>query len=176
MSPISVQNDEGSVGDAVSYITVAEFKSYHTDRGNSYAGKTDTEIEQALVRATDYLDERFNYRGLKLTGPSQVTAWPRYDVFDADGRGIYGVPSAVKEATAEYALRALSTVPLNPDFTRGASGAAVQSITQSAGPVSESVTYVTGGGMTLPEYPAADNKLRRAGLVRNRQSGRVVRG
>lgn len=60
-----VQDDLGSL-DANGYITVAFFKSYHDARGNSYSGKTDQQIEYAIIKATDYVDTRFAFRGTKL--------------------------------------------------------------------------------------------------------------
>jgi hypothetical protein len=39
-----VQNDAGDAAGANGYISVAEFKTYHDARGNSYAGKTDDQI------------------------------------------------------------------------------------------------------------------------------------
>src|SRR3954464_1966504 len=61
-----VQDDLGSLN-ANGYISVAFFKSYHDARGNSYVGKTDQQIEYAIILATDYVDTRFSYRGTKLS-------------------------------------------------------------------------------------------------------------
>jgi hypothetical protein len=170
---LTVQNDAGSVADANSYLTEEELLAYHADRGNTLG--TTVTTSQALIQATDYLDGRFNYKGLRLNGPTQATAWPRCQVYDKDGRGVYGIPKAVKEATAEYALRA-SRGTLNTDPDVSATGARIQSTSQKAGELEESVTYAQGGEFTLPEYPAADSKLRKAGLVQGQTSGRVSRG
>jgi hypothetical protein len=174
---IVVQDDDGEVEDAVSYLTVEELQAYHTARGNSLGTATNTQLEQALVRARDYLDTRFRYVGTKLNGATQCTEWPRMEAYDADRNPVYGIPKQVKEAQAEYALRALSvTTPLNPDPERGAQGAAVQSIMQKADKIEEQITYVQGGAFVMPEYPAADNKLRRSGLARSSAVGTVSRG
>lgn len=170
---LTVQDANGSVVGANAYITLAEFKSYHTDRGNAFASFTDAQIESAIIRATDYLDQRFNFVGKRLQGRNQSTEWPRYDAWDRDDYAINGVPGEVKEATAEYALRALSAV-LNPDPERNATGAAVASKSETVGPISESVTFVGGSVFVMPKYPAADQRLIKAGLTRS--GGNLLRG
>lgn len=160
-----VQDAEGDVANANSYISVAKFKSYHDDRGNSYSGfANDPAIEKALVKATDYLDARFNYIGSKPL-QEQTTEWPRVNALDPTGFLVSGIPLAVQEACAEYALRVLDG-SLFPDPQRDASGYAIESKSEQVGPISESVTYAHGGQKYLmPIYPIADNKLKRAGLV-----------
>lgn len=157
-----VQNDSGNVVGATSYIPESLFIDYHADRGNVYTA-TSTEIEQALVRATDHLDIAFRFVGDKLNS-SQATAWPRVDAEDIDGFLRTGIPEEVKEATAEYALVALTT-PLDPTPTRDDTGRTVIEKTDTVGPITESRTYASGGAFELPKYPAADQKLFLAGLV-----------
>lgn len=64
---LKVQNSYGSVASANAYITLAEFKSYHDDRGNDYSGFIDAKLENAIIKATDFLDTRFNFLGIKMT-------------------------------------------------------------------------------------------------------------
>lgn len=170
---IILQNTDGTVAGANAYITVQQFKDYHADRGADTSAFDDEAIEAAIVRATDYLDQRFNFVGKRLQGRNQTTEWPRYDAWDRDDHPINGIPGEVKEATAEYALRALSAA-LNPDPERDGTGAAIASKSESAGPISESVTYVSGSVFTMPKYPAADQLLIKAGLTRT--GGTVLRG
>ncbi len=168
-----VQDNTGSVPGANAYISVQDFKSYHDDRGQSYNGHTDAQIEAAIVRATDYIDQRFVFVGKKRLGRDQTTEWPRTDAWDRDRYYITDIPPEVKEACAEYALRALA-VELNPDPERDASGAAVLSKSESVGPISQSVTFAGGAVFQMPKYPAADQRLIKAGLVRS--GGAVLRG
>lgn len=168
-----VQDNNGSVTGANAYISVAEFKAYHDDRAQSYAAHNDAAIEAAVIRATDYLDQRFRFVGKRRQGRAQTTEWPRSDAWDRDERYINDIPVEVKEATAEYALRALAAT-LNPDPERNAAGVAIQSKSESVGPISESVTFVSGAIFTMPKYPAADQRLFRSGLVRT--GGTVLRG
>lgn len=165
----NVQNDAGTVTNANAYITVAEFKTYHDDRGNSYGDPVpaDSVIERAIVRATDYVDTRFNYIG--ELPPRYATAWPRISAIDPTGYLISGVPPAVKEACAEYALRALDG-SLFPDPERDTSGRLLDSKTEKVGPIESSVTYsAASGSVENPIYPVADLKLTRAGLVNTRR-------
>lgn len=170
---LTAQDSTGRVSGANAYITVAEFKAYHDARAQSYAPATDPDIAAAIIRATDYLDTRFRYVGRKLTGRDQTTEWPRLGAWDRDRYIVNGIPTQVKDATAEYALRALTAV-LAPDPTAAASGAQVESYTKTVDVISESYTFANGGNFVMPRYPAADQKLIRTGLVR--PSGEIIRG
>jgi hypothetical protein len=112
-----------------SYISVADASTYHTNRGNSEwaALASDTVREQALRRATDYMEQVYRLRWLgyrKLE--SQALSWPRDEVQRADFTYLNQfafypddeVPTEVKNACAELALRA-STDDLLPDLTQG---------------------------------------------------------
>jgi hypothetical protein len=162
---LRVQDDGGLVAGANGYVDLASFKGYHDDRGNSYAAHADSTIEAAIVRATDYLDGRFDFVGTRRNR-EQTTEWPRSNAWDRDRRLVTGVPEAVKRATCEYALRALATT-LNPDPDRDAAGRTVQSKSEQVGSIKTQVEYVTGAALELPKYPAADAMLARAGLIRS---------
>lgn len=170
---LTVQDNTGSVANANSYLTVAEFKAYQDDRGGDYSAYSDPQISVALIKATDYVDTRFRYAGKKRLGRDQTTEWPRTSVWDRDRFYVNDVPLEIKEATAEYAFRALTTT-LAPDPDQSDTGARIQSKTETVGPLSESVTYVAGAGYTLPKYPAADQKLLKSGFVRT--GGTLARG
>lgn len=168
-----LQDETGTVAGANAYISVAAFKAYHDARGNSYTAD-DPSIEKAIIKATDYLDGRFRFVGRALAARVQRTSWPRVGAYDRDRQIINGIPVEVAEATAEYALRALAA-DLLPDPSRDASGARIAAKAESVdGAVSESVTFAGGGAFTLPKYPAADAKLRKAGLVRD--GAMLIRG
>ena len=172
-----VQNDTGSEAGANAYIDVAWFKEYHDARGNDYSAATDDPaIERAIIKATDYLDTRFSFVGRRRNGRPQTTEWPRTNAYDADRNYITDLPEEVKEATAEYALRAIAQ-ELVDDPTRDPSGREVASRSESVGPIKESVTYKAdgpGSTFSMPTYPLADRKLTKAGLTRS--GGTLVRG
>lgn len=158
-----VQDAGGTVVGANAYVTVAEFQAYHADRENPLVGFTSDQMESAIVRATDYLDQRFRFVGQR-TNVRQRTAWPRLDAEDRDENLRTDVPHEIKEACAEYALIAL-TQELNPAPTRDATGRVVLEKSETVGPISESTVYGNGGALMLPEYPVADQRLRATGLV-----------
>ncbi|MGM4891261.1 DnaT-like ssDNA-binding protein [Tardiphaga sp. 839_C3_N1_4] len=119
-----VVEDGSGVEGANAYLDAADFKAYADARGMPYEGKSDDEIEQALIRATGWLDATYRSRwpGVRLNGRAQALAWPRSDAADADGEEISDdeIPQEVLDATAEAAFREL-TEPgsLSPDLERG---------------------------------------------------------
>lgn len=160
------QNDSGTVAGANAYGSLAGFKTYHDDRGNSYAAYTDQELQEAIVAATDFLDYRWTFVGVRLSD-DQATEWPRRDAEDAQGYVKTGVPTEVVEATYEYALLAAAATAagssLDPTPDRDSSGSAVMAKREKVGPIEESKTLAGSGTYVPPEYPVADRKLR--GLV-----------
>lgn len=172
--PFILQVDVGGEPGANAYIDVPFFKDYHGTRGNTYGTPTDEAIQAAIVRATDYVDGRFAYVGIRCFNQTQLTQWPRVDAIDADSQVISGVPVEVKNATAEMALRALTLQQLVADPTVEETGAPVVEKTVKVGPVETVVKYGAEGQFQLPHYPLADMMLRRRGLVRSARSLRRV--
>lgn len=152
------QTDNGSVDNANSYAEAADFRTYFADRGVDVDVYSDAQVEAALVIATEYLDSRFNFVGVK-TRFGQRTAWPRTSAYDSDDLLRSGIPVEVKEAAYEYA-RAQLAGELEPAPDRDSTGRSVQSKSSTVGPISESITYASGAVYTRPRYPAADNRLR----------------
>lgn len=153
----TVQDDSGSVADANAYVTATEFKSYHADRGNDYSTYGTGDIQKAIVRATDFLDHRFNFVG-DAVSETQRTQWPRLSAVDSDGNTRIGVPQEVKDACCEYAFIALGTT-LDPTPERDDTGRSVSAKSSKVGPIAESVTYAGIASYESPEYPVADRKL-----------------
>lgn len=115
----TVESGSGDAG-ANAYINVAFVDTHHADRGNeAWTEFTTSEKQQAIIRASDYIDKRFGrrFRGLRKT-KEQGLEWPRLDAFDDDGYLLSGaddVPRQIERACAEYALRALICGVLAPD-------------------------------------------------------------
>jgi len=152
---------------ANAYIDRAYADTYHTLHDNSawLTASTHSKIA-AIIRATEYVDRRWAFVG-ELEVVTQALAWPRIPttLTDAEGRTIGGtVPLAVKNATAEYALRAIDpTVPLAPDSARDEYP--VKRRFSKVGEIEEEIEYTGGSRRTAMSYPAADNLLRGSGLV-----------
>lgn len=155
----NVQNDQGSVTEANAYNTVEFFKGYCEAAGKDISAYSDSQIETAIVRATIYVDARFEYVGRKLNR-EQTTAWPRSHAFDADGYKAEGIPRPLKNAVAEYTIKALEA-----DLMAEPENDGVTKVREKVGPLETEVQYAQGLVSGLPRYPLADNILRRAGLI-----------
>lgn len=98
-----------------SYASVAQADSYFADRGNAeWAALTTTEKQQALIKATDFLEATYRsaWKGYRVSA-TQALSWPRVDVV-ADSFPIPSniVPLPVTYACAELAIRATTTTLL----------------------------------------------------------------
>lgn len=153
-----VEDGTGKV-DSNSYATAEEADAYFSDRSVSAWTGTSGVKESALIRATDYIEGRFasRFKGQKATS-EQALSWPRIVTgYDADE-----IPTSLKKATYEYALRAL-TAKLAPDPVVSESGLAVVAEKKKVGPIEKEVQYAQSGpGSTVTyfkPYPAADMLL-----------------
>jgi hypothetical protein len=136
---IIVETGSGVPG-ANSYISQATFETYAETHGLSIAGKTDDEIESAIIRARSWIDNNYRSRwpGVRTYGSGQTTQWPRkagsyyYGTFvqssylstvtDAEGLPIpiNSIPAELIAAAAEAAWRELiKPGSLSPDLPRG---------------------------------------------------------
>lgn len=111
--------------DAESLCSVEAATAYHAKRGNAaWAAIADDAAREAyLRRATDYMEAVYRERwaGMRKT-VSQALSWPRYYVPVRDVAILQyypdnTVPTAVSNACAELALRAI-TGQLAPDVKR----------------------------------------------------------
>lgn len=105
-----------------SYITLAAAKAYWDSVGYDYSGSTDDEIEQALRRATQWIDGVYGQRFIGTPATvTQALEWPRADA-EWRGEEIDNtiIPTKVANATAEAARREIATPgSLSPDLKRG---------------------------------------------------------
>jgi len=114
---LTVEDGTG-LANADSYISVADALAYHDARGNTnWATITTLEQEQAIRRATDFMQQVYSWKGSRKTD-TQALAWPRYYV-ERDN-GYYpsdSVPNEVKNACAELAFKAAGG-DLSPDIAQ----------------------------------------------------------
>lgn len=152
----TVEDGTGLV-DSNALISVAFADAYHTLRANTAWTGVQGVKEAAIVRATDYLCNRFKFLGDKFS-EDQALEFPR--TYDDDTAKM---PVKMQQAVAEYAVRALTTV-LAPDPTTDLTGGRVVEKKEKVGPIEESTRYAEGVSLALLKpYPAADMLLR--GLV-----------
>lgn len=94
------------------YGTAAGFKAWAEARGTAYTDDDDL-IVQALVRASEYIDAAYQsvWGGYKVNGRTQVRAWPRSWVSDAEGWPVSpdSVPAEVENATYEGCVREMAS-------------------------------------------------------------------
>jgi len=159
----TVQDDTGLIVDANAYINVAFFDAYFTDLNNETAIDAEVADKQAaIIEATQYIDDRFTYKGCPLNSVAdgQNTQFPRSDLYDGRGDLVEGLPLRLQQATAEYALRALSGALL-PDPERADNGGQV--ILQRdrvEGAVETETRYAEGVNQgALRPFPKADRLL-----------------
>ena len=95
------------------YGTVTAADSYHLARGNSAWTGADAVKEIALLRASEYLDARYEsmFSGWPVNRRDQVRNWPRSNAFDIYDDAIPDdeIPVEVEYATYELALVELVT-------------------------------------------------------------------
>lgn len=152
------------------YVTLAEARAYWAERLMTNVNAADDDkVAAAIIKATQYLDVRFTYVGYRDL-KDQKREWPRAYAYDDRGDTVDGVPQAVKDATCEYAFRALS-IELLADPSRDESGRVVKSKDEKVGPISESVEYSEYAGLDLPAYPVADRMLLARGLIKGKAGG-----
>lgn len=106
-----VVEDGTGLTNADAFISVAFFKEYHDARGNDYSDYANAALEQAIVRATDFISESHHWAGYKVKerghrDGEQALAWPRSYVVDRNGYSVANdeVPTEVQKATAEVAF------------------------------------------------------------------------
>lgn len=114
-----VETGEG-LSSAESFISVADADTRQAALGQTnWATLTTTEKEQALRRATQYMEQAYRgrWKGTKLL-KAQALQWPRYgaivDGWDVDSNL---VPQDVADACSDLALKAAAG-DLNADITR----------------------------------------------------------
>ncbi|WP_306150736.1 DnaT-like ssDNA-binding protein [Roseovarius sp. MMSF_3281] len=119
---LTVEDGTG-LSNANAFVSLAEFKAFCDLRGHSYT--TDPLIEQAIVRATDFMSNSWAWDGFKRKGRGnadgeQALAFPRTDLVDRDGYAVPydSVPQEIKDATIEVARVELTTPgAMTPTYT-----------------------------------------------------------
>lgn len=146
--------DGTDVTGANSWIDVSFADNYFADRAIVAWSGDDTTIKQpALIRAADYVHNRFGSRWIQVL-EDQVDPELLY-TFNGT------IPKLLKYAQCEYALRALSIV-LAPDPILDANGNAIVLTMKQLGPLEKKFELVGNPKSRPPllrDYPAADMLL-----------------
>lgn len=165
-----VVEDGTGLTDANSYVSVVFANAYFSARGVSIWSELSDEVkEQSLIKATDYIDNIFEWFGKKMTS-SQSLRFPRDGLFDYEGNVIEGVPLRLKQAVCDAAelvsegTNLFQTSEANGDVTSEKIGELSFTYSKTS---KESVA-----GLTL--YDSINTKLR--GLYRDISRNRIVVG
>lgn len=90
--------------DANSYVSVVFADDYFSSRGvTEWTSLTNDAKEQALIRATDYIDNIFQWCG-KQVSSEQSLRFPRVNLKDYEGNEITGIPNRLKQAVCDVAV------------------------------------------------------------------------
>ncbi len=146
---ITIEDGTG-LSNAEAYVSVADCDTYHSNRGNAAWTGADSVKEEALRKATAYLEGIYAQRFVGTKGSStQALSWPRENAYDRDGVLISGnaLPQALVDAQAELALRALSG-DLAPDVSNPG---AIRRKRSKVGPI-ETETEYSGGASDAKSY------------------------
>jgi hypothetical protein len=118
-----VENGSG-LANAESYVSVNDAAAYAAARGLTFPASPAAKAEQALRRATAWLDGRYRSRflGQRKNGRDQALEWPRINACDRDGNELAPgeIPVEIVNATIEAAVREMASPGgLSPDVTPG---------------------------------------------------------
>jgi hypothetical protein len=165
--------EEGTgLANAESYISVADADTYHTAQGNAaWTGTTDAK-EQALRKATAYLDDKYakRWRGNRAN-ESQALRWPRIAVYDDDQFYVpsTSIPVKLKQACAVAAMESIGGLDLFVTETKTGSGD-LTAKSVAVGPISFSKSFAgsTTSQPKIAKVEALLTSLLEWGLVRER--------
>lgn len=163
-----VVEDGTGKSDATSYISVADADSYWADRGTptEWTAATATDKEQALVKATDYIDAHYRWISGTIGSTDQALAWPRDNAVDRHGRYFDSdeVPGEIEAAVCELAQKVLEGDTLITDVEDRVTR-------EKVGPIE--TEYADGGSTGQTSYSFVDQIL--AGLVGSSMVAEVIR-
>lgn len=149
--PLIVEDGSG-LANAESYVSVSDCAAYAAARGLTFPASPEATAEQALRRATTWLDGRYRSRfpGSRTNGRGQALEWPRSGAYDAESNEIASseVPVEIVNATIEAAVREMAAPgSLSPDVIPGK----VKKRVRVEGAVE--VEYAVGSGSAYEQRP-----------------------
>lgn len=121
-----IVEDGSGLANAESYVSVAAAAAYAEARGLTFPDSPDEPAEQALRRATTWLDGRYrgSFPGTRTNRREQALEWPRINAYDRACPPNYidknEIPVEIVNATIEAAIRELAEPgALSPDVVAG---------------------------------------------------------
>lgn len=93
-----------------------------------------------------------------LDSAEQILEWPRSGAYSRVGVEFIGIPEKLRQATVEYASRAISA-SLMPDPVTGNTGQDIRRIFEKVGPIETETAYSSTVHQIFKKYPEADRLL-----------------
>jgi len=167
-----IVEDGTGIVDANSYTTIVFANDYFSERGNSvWATYTDTQKQEALIKATDYIELRYRdlFKGKQYLS-TQGLSFPRlandtealdtfiYDTVDSTLIIGVAIPKSIQRATCEYAARTFTGALVSDNLNQEGVSTRVK-----IGQIEKEITYPTQSrpAKQFASYPAADSLLKR---------------
>ncbi len=92
------------VTNADSYVDLEFANNYFSTRQvTSWEDLEDSDKEVYLIKATDYVDNAFEWKGIKKT-QNQSLKFPRSNLFDNDGYEVTTIPTCLQNAICECVI------------------------------------------------------------------------
>lgn len=161
-----VEDGTGLVN-AESYVSVADYKTYHVNRGIGVAG-SDLDIERRLRLATEYIDLRWGggVQGLKIAD-TQALVWPSTWF-------LLPVPTQLVNACNEYAFFLIKNKLFIDDD--GVSGGAITRLLKKIGPIMTETAFGLGtANRKNPKVIKADAMMKQVVVGGFSSNGGVIR-
>jgi len=157
----TVQEGDAGVADANAATTVAFVDAYFADRGITGWTGTNTQKEQWIVQATDYLERvwaPFLCGFLVDTDVERGVSFPRTSLYDRNGVVQEETPTKWQQAAAEYALRAKVAGTSDGLFPDPTDDDSLTRERKKVGPIETEREWseFSGDAGELPSYPLAD--------------------
>lgn len=92
--------DGTGLEDADSYVSIEYADTYFASRGFDWSTLSNDEKCQLLIKATDYIDNIYEWYGIKKT-QAQSLRFPRKNLRDIDGYEVSDIPVRLKQAVCE---------------------------------------------------------------------------
>lgn len=93
-----------------------------------------------------------------MDATEQVLEWPRVGAYSRAGTAFTGIPEKLRQATVEYASRAVSA-KLMPDPVVGDTGQDIRRQFEKVGPIETETAYSAAVKQVFKKYPEADRLL-----------------
>ena len=134
----------------MSYTTSTYYKAYFLARNIDVTAQLDIDIDAALLVATEYLDDIYEFVGIRVL-ESQDNKWPRSGAYTSENILLSSatIPDKIQQATCELAyIEQTQAGGLQPLFN----GKVISKEADSIGTLSTSIEYDTASSEAYDGY------------------------